>query len=60
MANNDIRLLAKSNNVPLWKVAKKLNISDPTMTRLMREELPEAEKQKIISIIKEIAKENEV
>lgn len=53
--NITIRKTAKTYKVPLWKVAEKMNISEPTMTRLLRRELPEAETAHIIGIIKEIA-----
>lgn len=55
MANETIRKSAKTAGVPLWKVAHKLNISEPTMTRKLRLELPEDEQRRIISIIDEIA-----
>lgn len=54
MVNTDIRLKAKENGVPLWKIAEKLNISEPTMTRKLRKELPDEEKTKIIGIIAEL------
>ena len=55
LANNDIRLTAKGNNVALWQIAEVLKISEPTMTRKMRKELPQQEKDKILGIIKELA-----
>lgn len=55
LANNDIRLTAKGNNVALWQIAEVLKISEPTMTRKMRKELPQQEKEKILGIIKELA-----
>lgn len=54
MTNTDIRLKAKANGVPLWKIADKLNISEPTMTRKLRKELSDEEKTKIIGIIAEL------
>lgn len=53
MANNDIRLKAKGCGVPIWKIAAKLGISEPTMTRKLRFELSEAE-AKIFKIIEEL------
>lgn len=58
MTNTDIRLKAKENGVPLWKIADKLNISEPTMTRKLRKELSDEEKTKIIGIIAELKGEN--
>ena len=53
MANNDLRLFARGAGVPFWKVAKAFNISEPTMTRKLREELNPTEKEKIFQIIEE-------
>lgn len=59
LCNQDIRSAAKLNNVCLWEIAEKLNISEPTMTRKLRRELPAAEKQKFLSIINDIAAEKQ-
>ncbi len=55
LANKKIRITAKEKGVRLWEVAEVMNISDPTMTRKLRKELPTAEKEHILSIIDEIA-----
>ena len=55
LSNNDIRTAAKQSGVCLWEVANLLNISEPTMTRKLRRELPAEEKQRIFSLIDEIA-----
>lgn len=55
MANQDIRNYAKQNGVKLWQVAKVKGISEPTMTRLLRQELPESEKETFLRIINELA-----
>lgn len=55
MANQDIRNYAKQNGVKLWQVAKVKGISEPTMTRLLRQELPESEKATFRRIINELA-----
>ena len=55
MSNLDVRTIAKENGVRLWEIADKLGISEPTITRKLRRELPADEKQKILSIIDEIA-----
>lgn len=57
--NSDLRKSAKENGVALWEIADRLNISEPTMTRKLRRELPAEEKQRIISLIDEIAAEKE-
>lgn len=54
MANEDIKLEARGNGVPLWQIAEKLGISEPTMTRRLRKELNTEEKARIRAIIAEI------
>jgi len=55
MSNLDIREAAKAKGVPLWSIAKHLGISEPTMTRKLRTELPEAEKKRMLDVIEVIA-----
>ena len=55
LSNNEVRKKAKEQGVRLWEVAEVLNISEPTMTRKLRKELPTAEKERILSIIEDIA-----
>lgn len=55
LCNQDIRSAAKNNQVCLWEIAEKLNISEPTITRRFRRELPADEKQRVLTIIDEIA-----
>lgn len=57
MNNKDIRQASKEKKIQLWKIAEYLNISEPTMTRKLRHELPAVEKQKIFTIIDELAAE---
>ncbi len=56
-SNQKIRRESRANDVPLWKIAKRLGISEPTMTRRLREELPEQDQQEILSVIADIARE---
>ena len=55
MCNQEIRKTAKEKKVYLWMVAEKMNVSEMTLTRKLRHELPDAEKAKILAIIDEIA-----
>ena len=55
LANADIRSTAKSKGVRLWEIAEFLKVSDSTITRMLRRELPNKEKQRFLSIIEEIA-----
>lgn len=59
LANTDIRTKAKEKKVRFWEVAEYLKISEPTMTRKLRKELPEAAKQEIFKIIDELAAEKQ-
>lgn len=59
MANEVIRKLARVKNVPLWKIAHALGISEPTMTRKLRFELTSDETQRMIEIIENLAGEQE-
>ena len=54
IANNDIRIRAKQNGVPLWRIGEALGIADTTFSRKMRHELPEETKAKIYCIIDEL------
>lgn len=60
LANADIRAAALHNAVMLWEIADKLGITDSHFSRKLRHELPQAEKDRIFSIIEEIAKEKAV
>lgn len=44
----------------MWELADHFGISEPTVTRKLRRELPQGEKQRIFSAIEEIAKEKAV
>ena len=57
LANTDIRATAKDKGVRLWEIAEYLKVSDPTMTRKLRKELPDSKKQEILKIIEELAAE---
>lgn len=59
ISNIKIRREAKANGIPLWVIAKRLEISEASMSRLMREELSEEMKNNILNIISEIAKEDD-
>ena len=55
LENQDIRNTAKEKGVNLWEIAEYLKISDPTMTRRLRRELPQSKKNRILEIIDTIA-----
>lgn len=54
-ANLDIKAKAKQYSVFLWEIADKLNVTDGNFSRKLRRELPAEEKQRIFSLIDEIA-----
>lgn len=58
-ANQTIRKAAKAARVPLWMLAERIGVSEPTMTRKLRRELDGREQEKILAIIAEIAREKE-
>ena len=57
--NYAVRDEARRKKVPFWKIADALEISEATFTRRMRYELPDNEREKILSIIDRIAAERE-
>lgn len=57
MKNQDIRKAAAGAGVKLWRIAEALGIADCSLSRKLRKELPTDEKEKIFSIIAQLAKE---
>lgn len=55
--NEEVRQFAKEQGVKMWEIAEKLGCADATLSRKLRRELPEAEKQAILDIIKAISAE---
>lgn len=59
MRNCAIREQAKSNGVRLWEIAEVMGVSEATVTRMLRRELPEAEQRKILNIVADLARRKE-
>ena len=59
MQNLDLRKSAKAAGIPLWRIADAIGVSEPTMTRKLRHELPENEKKQLLNLIKQLAREGE-
>lgn len=59
LANNELRQKARSCGVPLWMIAVELGISEPTMTRRLRRELPAKEKEKLLAVVANLAQKKE-
>ncbi len=54
MCNTDIRTAAKNAGIFLYQIASAMGISEPTMTRKLRFELSNDEKQTIFDVINHI------
>lgn len=59
MHNKEIRSAAKNAGVRLWEVAAAYGINDGNFSRKLRKELPQEEKDKILAIINQLAKERQ-
>lgn len=58
MENNiEIRNAIFSNNIKKWEVANKLGVTDSTFSRMLRTEMSEETKRKILDIINNYRKE---
>ena len=57
MTNTDIKVAALQAGVKLWELAEALGIADTSLSRKLRRELPDEEKQKILEIIDQLSKE---
>ena len=59
MKNIKIRVKLMEHNKRLWWLARILGISESTITRRLREEMPEDEQERIIQLIEEKAGEEQ-
>lgn len=57
LENTAIRTRAKEKGVRLWELAEIMGISEPTITRRLRRELPAEQQEKMLALIDEIAAE---
>ena len=55
LANQKVRMQARKAGIPLWMLADALDISEPTMTRKLRRELPDSEQVRLLSVIEQLA-----
>lgn len=55
--NEELRSLCRRKRVPLWAVARVEGVSEYTLIRRMRIELPEAEKTRLVAVIECIARD---
>ena len=54
LENQEIRRAARVADVPLWKVALVLHISEPTLTRLLRVPLAPDKEEQIMQAIESL------
>lgn len=52
--NEDIKNIAKENNIRLWRVAEKLGVSDSNFSRMLRYKLSKEDKDRILAAVKEL------
>lgn len=57
MANRIIRRCAQEKGVRLWQIAERVGVTDGNFSRKLRRELADAERDRILAIIDEIAAE---
>ena len=57
MANLDIRAAAVSHGVRLWRIAEELGIADASVSRKLRKELREEEKEQMMTLIERLSKD---
>ena len=57
VTSNEIKNLCKRKHVPYWRIAIRLNTSESSVYRMLRQDLPQEKAEMIISVIDEIAKE---
>lgn len=56
-ANINIRDKSRNNGVRLWQIADALGIQESLFSKKLRKELPEDERERILNIIDDLAKE---
>lgn len=55
MKNSDVRQTAKAAGVPLWKIAERLGVSCSWFSCMLRKEFSPEMKDRVFSIIRELA-----
>ena len=55
MTTNELKRYARQKRVFLWQIADALNLSEATVTRLLRHELPDEKQDEILRVIDRIA-----
>ncbi len=55
-ANQDIRQAAQEKGIYLWQVAERYGVNDSNFSRLLRQELSQGKRERIMQIINDLAK----
>ena len=55
--NENLRKLARAENVPLWKIALELSVSEPTVIRWLRTPLSPEREAAMLAAIRKLSKE---
>lgn len=58
ISNKKIRSALSEANIPQWKLAELMGISEFTLSRKLRHELPETEQKRIADLIAKSVKES--
>ena len=56
MANYELRLQILKSGLYQWEIARAMNISEATFSRMLRLELPDEKTEEIIKIINQLSK----
>ena len=59
LRNVELRETAKKARIPLWKIAQELGISEASLTRMLRVELPAEKQDLLMAIIENLSKGDE-
>ena len=59
MPNKELRRLARANDVPQWKIAQQLGVTEMTLYRWMRVELAPDKAEKVRQAIEALTNEQE-
>ena len=59
LPNNDVRIYAILEGVPLWKLAEPFGVAENELDNLLGEELPHEVKEQLFSIIAMLGREED-
>lgn len=57
MENNSVRVAARVAGIPFWRIAQKIGVSEPTLTRWLRMPLSAEREAIIMAAIEDLARE---